>query len=266
MSGANPRLAFEMTLIADAVAALAGQPRRIDHRSEALHVVAARAVTPLATNPGLQEGLARKAIRCPALGRLDPARMAEQARGVDRTIQLHFADMRGPGRHVPRLLHRVVVDRRLIEEAIDRKQERAAACVRADVVLQLLRAMKPARPGPIVGQERVSTLTPHLIRNAGRSVLERSFDDVRPCRPARPSHGGGGVAVVNRSMTCRARFVAHKFNLSRPLARRRRLGRQPQQQQRDWRDSSTRPVRHRSRLFHDPVHRGIERGAKDTRA
>ena len=161
-----------MTLIADTVATFAGQRCGIDHRPETLYMIASRSMTPLAPDARLQERVAGKAIRCAALRRLHPARMAEQARGVDRAIQLHFANVRVSGRHVPCALPGVIVDRRLIQKAVDRKQERAAARVRADRVLQLFGTVKRARRRTIVRQDGGLALTPNLIRDPGRPVVK----------------------------------------------------------------------------------------------
>jgi hypothetical protein len=95
-------------------------------------------------------------------------------------------------------------------------------------------------------------LDPDASRNTKPlRVVERTFDKVRQCGPARPGHGGGGVAIVNRSMACGARCIADVFEVSRPLTGPGGLGpRRQREEQYDWRESSTGRVIHRSRLFH----------------
>ncbi len=146
----NPRFSLEMALIAHAVAPGSSQLGGVDHRPEPLDVVASRTVTSLASHTRLQERFAGESVDGALERPLDAAGVAEQARRIHGVVQLHLAQLCVPRGHVPSVLHRIVIDGRLIQETVDLEQERPAARVRAHVVLQPLRAVERTWPRPPV--------------------------------------------------------------------------------------------------------------------
>src|SRR4030095_9601257 len=78
----NPSFPLEMTLHANAVAALTSQLTRIDHGAHTSYVIAAAPMAALAPHPVLQEGLGSEPVERTLQGWLDAARVAEQARRI----------------------------------------------------------------------------------------------------------------------------------------------------------------------------------------
>src|SRR5689334_23218491 len=116
-----------MSLQTDAVAALAAERRRIDHRRAAVDVSAAGPMARLAADAVLQKGRAAESIRCADHRRLHAACVTEQTARVDRVVQLHLNETVVARRHAPQMVLRVVVDRRLIEEAVDLEEKRTSS-------------------------------------------------------------------------------------------------------------------------------------------
>ena len=218
----DPRLAFEMTLGAETVSRGRIQGRGIDHVSASGDVLASGTVAALAADPFLTERLTFEAVRRAVLRHRDLARMAEQAGLVDHVVERHAGEIRVAGRHVPDTRAGVVVDRRLVEETIDREEERPAARVRPDEVLQRHAAGDAPAARALEGQRRLVAFSVDAVPDARAGMREGTLDQASPRGPARPRHGRSNVGVVDLAVAGPARCVA---DFSRRLSGNSRGGR-----------------------------------------
>src|ERR1700692_1093903 len=84
-------IALQMTLNADCIAALRGQPRRTHHSCCTVHVRRSGTVATLTTNPGLRKKRRRVAVLCAIQGLVHTACMAAQAVRIGGEGERDFA-------------------------------------------------------------------------------------------------------------------------------------------------------------------------------
>ena len=131
--------------------------------------------------------------------------MAERTGLVDDVIQRHGREIRIAGRHVPCAGAGVVVDWRLVEEPIDREEERPAARVRPDEVPQWHAAATARSPGARRTVSPARLQRRHAVADAGAGMREDTLDEAGPRGPAGPRHGRSSVSVVDLAVAGAAR-------------------------------------------------------------
>ena len=131
----DPRLAGEVALCADAVAAVRRKLGRVDHLPAPRDMRLAGSMAALAGNSAFPERRHTVSVRR-ARQRLHPAGMALQADGLDAARQIKGVVLLVARRKVPLRGAAVPGDRRLIQESVQRVEITAPDSSRADEVFE----------------------------------------------------------------------------------------------------------------------------------
>src|SRR5215467_11675011 len=126
-----------MALDTHGIALLTPELRGVDHAQHGRipDVLASGSVAAFTRYAAFEERWIGIAILC-SIDRLDTARMATQARGVDRPVQSHFRFVLISRRSVPFAALLIPCNRQLEQMAFPGEEIAAAVCVRSDEVVE----------------------------------------------------------------------------------------------------------------------------------